>query len=160
MSLFISTISPRIGRRLPPPRPLTKPPGSTYKRCHCRDPRTGKWRDTACPLLRWSNHGSWYFYLALPPIAGKRRRIRRGGFETEHEAREAMQDMLDEAGLAISATGGRPSAITALREYLATVVSTTQTPGTRWRVRQRVRPWVRPLDLMRLSSNLRWKDRP
>lgn len=160
MSRFNATISPQIRRRLPPPRPRMKPPGSTYKRCHCRHPRTGKWLDTTCPLLRWSNHGSWYFYVALPPVDGKRRRIRRGGFETEPEARDAMQEVLDEAGLTISATGDQPSALNTLREYLATVVSPTKAPGTRWRVRQRVRPRVRPLDLMRLSSTLRWKDRP
>jgi hypothetical protein len=115
--------------------------------------------DTTCPRLRWRNHGSWYFYVALPPIAGRRRRVRQGGFETEHEAREAMQEVLDRAGVAVSATGNHFSAIDTIREYLATALSPTPTPGTRSRVRRGVRPRVRRLDLLRLSSTLRRKDR-
>ncbi|HVV77130.1 MAG TPA: Arm DNA-binding domain-containing protein [Mycobacteriales bacterium] len=116
--------------------------------------------DTTCPRLRWSNHGSWYFYVALPPIAGRRRRVRQGGFETEHEAREAMQEVLDRAGVAISATGDHPSVIDTIRGYLATALSPIPTPGTRSRVRRGVRPWVRRLDLIRLSSIPRRKGRP
>jgi hypothetical protein len=116
--------------------------------------------DTACPRLRWSNHGSWYFYVALPPVAGRRRRVRQGGFDTEQQAREAMQEVLDRAGVAISATGDHPSVIHTIREYLASALSPTPTPGTRPRVRRGVRPRVRRLDLIRLSSIPRRKDRP
>jgi hypothetical protein len=116
--------------------------------------------DTTCPKLRWRNHGSWYFYVALPPVAGRRRRVRQGGFETEHGAREAMQAVFDRTGVALSATGDDPGVINTIREYLAAALSPTPTPGTRSRVRRGVRPRVRRLDLIRLSSIPRRKDRP
>lgn len=70
--------------------------GSTYKRCKCRDD-DGKELGADCPKLRrkdgsWNpRHGSWYFALELDPgPGGKRRRVRRGGFESETAAQEAM----------------------------------------------------------------------
>jgi hypothetical protein len=152
-------ITHRIRRHLPPPRPRTKPPGSTYKRCSCLEPLTGRRLDTTCPLLRWSDHGTFYFYLCLPPADGRRRRMRRGGFDSEREAREGMQAELDQAGLALSATGCRPGAVNTFREYLAMAIAPGRTPGTRPWVRRRVRRWVRPSGLIRLSMTLRQKDR-
>jgi hypothetical protein len=87
---------------LPPPQPQRIELGSTYKRCGCREPLTGRPLDTFCPLLRWSDHGSWYFYLPLPTVDGRRHRIRRGGYETESDARAALlaeTELAEQAGL-------------------------------------------------------------
>lgn len=70
--------------------------GSTYKRCKCRG-EDGKELGAECPKLRrkdgsWSSrHGSWYYSLELDAgPGGKRRRLRRGGFESETDALDAM----------------------------------------------------------------------
>lgn len=66
-------------------------PGTTFKRCGCKDPVTGRPLDTSCPRLRTSGHGSWYFYLEIPGLPGTdRRRLRRGGFRTERAAQQAL----------------------------------------------------------------------
>ncbi|MCW2638327.1 MAG: site-specific integrase [Dactylosporangium sp.] len=62
---------------------------STFKRCGCRDPRTGRRLGNTCPRLRryngtgsWSaDHGTWHYRLELPAtVDGARRQLRRGGF--------------------------------------------------------------------------------
>ena len=71
--------------------------GSTYKRCKCRG-EDGKELGAECPKLRrkddsWNpRHGSWYYALELDAGPnGKRRRTRRGGFESEDAALAAME---------------------------------------------------------------------
>ena len=72
--------------------------GSTYKRCGCRDPETGKKLGTSCPKLRRSNgtwnpnHGAWHYRVELPGEHGQRRPLRRGSFESQ----DAAQDELDQ----------------------------------------------------------------
>lgn len=61
---------------------------SSYKRCGCRDPGTGKPLGQACPKLRradgrtWSGtHGTWYGKAELPAAPdGTRLSLRQGGF--------------------------------------------------------------------------------
>src|SRR3954467_9184776 len=72
--------------------------GSTYKRCKCRS-ADGKELASRCPQLRqedgtWNpRHGTWYFYLELDAgPGGKRRRIRRGGFTSQEDAENALED--------------------------------------------------------------------
>lgn len=61
--------------------------GSTYRRCGCRDPETGRQLGSRCPKLAGKRHGVWYFYQELPPDAeGKRNMFRRGGYESKSEA--------------------------------------------------------------------------
>lgn len=67
--------------------------GTTFKRCGCRNPRTGKPSGQACPQLRragggWSvRHGTWHYQIELPAGAdGKRRPLRRGGYPTHADA--------------------------------------------------------------------------
>ncbi|MFF7586715.1 tyrosine-type recombinase/integrase [Kitasatospora purpeofusca] len=78
--------------------------GSTYRRCGCKGPATddaGKPEFAAdgqpklrvlgdsCPELRKRDHGSWYYYVELPPGPdGKRRRPRKGGFVSKTKAEE------------------------------------------------------------------------
>jgi integrase len=65
--------------------------GSTYKRCTCTDPQTGRRLGTSCPKLSSARHGSWYFSLELPDDgSGQRRQLRRGGFSSQREALDAL----------------------------------------------------------------------
>src|SRR5260370_28353570 len=60
--------------------------GSVFKRCGCRERVTGRLLGACCLRLRSARHGSWYFSADLPSAAGKRRRVRRGGFTTKAAA--------------------------------------------------------------------------
>ena len=93
--------------------------GSTYKRCKCRG-EDGKELGTRCPKLRrrdgsWNpKHGSWYFRLELDAGPnGKRRTVRRGGYESQ----TAAQNALDEAK-AKAARGGDPANRLTVGAYL------------------------------------------
>jgi integrase len=80
--------------------------GTTFKRCGCTDPNTGKPLGSACPRLRRGGHGSWYFYADLTTKTdGKRRRVRQGGFRTEGDARDALDKALKVAATMTSAAG-------------------------------------------------------
>ena len=72
--------------------------GGVYKRCGCRDPRTGQSMDTACPRLRERDHGSWYFDCAVTAVPGRRGRVRRGGYLTRRDAVVARDVLLDRGG--------------------------------------------------------------
>ncbi|MGD3111461.1 tyrosine-type recombinase/integrase [Streptomyces sp. YGL11-2] len=96
--------------------------GSTYKRCKCTEPKldehgqplldpqgNAKTRElgSSCPLLKKRDHGSWYYYVKLPDgPGGKRRRPRKGGFLTQTQAKEAAQNLWDDAqgGIDVDAT--------------------------------------------------------
>ena len=66
--------------------------GTTYKRCSCRSPETGKQLGQSCPKLRGRNHGVWVCRQELPPREnGTRRLFRRTGYENK----TAAQDDLD-----------------------------------------------------------------
>ena len=72
--------------------------GGVFKRCGCRDPRTGRALDTTCPQLRERGHGSWYFDCAVAALPGKRGRVRRGGYLTRRDAVAARDEVLDRDG--------------------------------------------------------------
>ncbi|MFB9803875.1 tyrosine-type recombinase/integrase, partial [Streptomonospora salina] len=82
--------------------------GTTFKRCGCTDPATGKRLGAACPRLKRANgtwsptHGHWSYQIELPPTReGKRRQARRTGLATRDEASEALahiRGLLDLAG--------------------------------------------------------------
>ncbi|MDH6130474.1 hypothetical protein P3T39_007471 [Kitasatospora sp. GP82] len=64
--------------------------GTIYKRCGCRDPRTGRQRGTSCPHLKRRGHGSWYLALPAPAtLADHRERLRRGGYRTRTDTTHA-----------------------------------------------------------------------
>lgn len=93
--------------------------GSTYKRCRCRG-EDGRELGSKCPKLRrkdqsWNpRHGTWYFRLELDAgPGGKRRTIRRGGYASQDDALDA----LDEAK-AKSARGVDPAARVTVGQYL------------------------------------------
>ncbi|MGW7442029.1 tyrosine-type recombinase/integrase [Kitasatospora sp. NPDC054795] len=70
--------------------------GTIYKRCGCRDSRTGRQLGSLCPHLHRRGHGSWY--LAMPRHAAvddHRSRLRRGGYRTRAEAERALKRLRD-----------------------------------------------------------------
>jgi integrase len=71
--------------------------GSVYRRCGCRDEKTGRLLGARCPGLRSPAHGSWYFSADLPSAAGERRRVRRGGFATRAAAAAALEALASPA---------------------------------------------------------------
>lgn len=66
--------------------------GSTFRRCACRDPETGKQYGLSCPKLSQRRHGTWTVRQELPAREdGSRRTFRRSGYESA----KAAQDDLD-----------------------------------------------------------------
>ncbi|MUL41630.1 site-specific integrase [Streptomonospora sp. PA3] len=72
--------------------------GTTFKRCGCADPATGKRLGAACPKLKRRNgswnpgHGSWAYQIELPPASpGKRRQARRTGLASHEAAAAALE---------------------------------------------------------------------
>ena len=65
--------------------------GSTFKRCGCRDRRTGRQLGRRCPRLGERGHGSWYLAVEVSAAPdGRRRRVRLGGYATRAAARAAL----------------------------------------------------------------------
>jgi len=66
--------------------------GNLIRRCRCIDPATGKDYGAACPKLKAARrHGTWTAAQELDPAQdGRRRRFRRGGFETSTKAQEEL----------------------------------------------------------------------
>lgn len=57
--------------------------GSTYRRCYCRDPETGKPLGTSCPKRASRKHGTYSIRQELPNREdGSRRSFNRAGYET------------------------------------------------------------------------------
>ena len=70
---------------------MSRSGGSTFKRCGCRDQRTGRQLGQRCPRLRERGHGSWYLAIELSAAPdGRRRRVRLGGYATRAAARPAL----------------------------------------------------------------------
>ncbi|MCY0926947.1 tyrosine-type recombinase/integrase [Streptomyces sp. H27-H1] len=66
--------------------------GTVSRRCRCTDPSTSKDYGASCPKLKSSRrHGVWSVFQELEPDQeGRRRRFRRGGFETSTKAQEEL----------------------------------------------------------------------
>ncbi|MFI7101923.1 tyrosine recombinase XerC [Streptomyces sp. NPDC050161] len=61
--------------------------GSTFRRCACRNPETGKQYGQSCPKLSNKRHGLWNIRQELPPHEdGTRRTFRRSGYPSKTEA--------------------------------------------------------------------------
>ncbi|GAA2676851.1 tyrosine-type recombinase/integrase [Streptomyces lunalinharesii] len=66
--------------------------GSTYRRCSCRDPKTGKELGTSCPKRNSRNHCTYSIRQELPPREdSSRRSFARGGY-TSLKAAQADLD--------------------------------------------------------------------
>lgn len=92
--------------------------GSTYKRCTCRS-ADGKPLGAACPQLRNSRHGSWYFVIELPAdTKGRRRQRRRGGFASERDAQAALTQIAAEISSARFVDTTKLTVAAYLREWI------------------------------------------
>ncbi len=75
-----------------PPEPDTDPggtplKGSTYRRCSCRDPKTGNELGSSCPKRKSRKHGYYSIRQELPPREdGTRRSFSRAGYESLKDA--------------------------------------------------------------------------
>lgn len=65
--------------------------GSTFRRCACRNPETGRQYGQACPKFRQKRHGLWALRQELPPREdGTRRTFRRGGYASATDAQSDL----------------------------------------------------------------------
>jgi integrase len=88
--------------------------GSTFKRCPCPTLADGAKRRT-CKLA----HGSWYLVADLPPMNGKRRQVKRGGFRTKTEADAALAEILDQAAKGVATHADRQTLAVYLTQWHA-----------------------------------------
>lgn len=68
--------------------------GSTYKRCGCTDPATGRQLGARCPELSRRRHGTWCCEIRLDTTGG-RRKLKRSGFAREADASGALDKIRD-----------------------------------------------------------------
>ncbi|MEU4584651.1 tyrosine-type recombinase/integrase [Kitasatospora aureofaciens] len=65
-----------------------------YRRCGCRD-ATRRQLGAKCPRLAEQQHGTWTFAVDIPSLNGRRRTVRRGGFEDAFAAETALRRFLE-----------------------------------------------------------------
>lgn len=68
--------------------------GVVFKRCGCRDRRSGRRLDGACPQLAKRGHGSWYFHRSVPTVLAGPERVRRGGSPSRRAAEAARDELV------------------------------------------------------------------
>ncbi len=73
--------------------------GSTFKRCGCTNPVTGKQLGAKCPDLEKRHHGTWCYRVRLDTTSG-RRQLFRSGFARESDARAVLGQITDLVKLA------------------------------------------------------------
>ncbi|MEU3257131.1 site-specific integrase [Streptomyces albidoflavus] len=77
--------------------------GSTYRRCSCRDPKTGRELGTACPKRNGRNHCTYSIRQELPAREdGTRRSFARGGYNSLKAAQADLDHVRALLGLADS----------------------------------------------------------
>ncbi|MFH0243084.1 tyrosine-type recombinase/integrase [Streptomyces sp. HK10] len=75
--------------------------GSTYRRCSCRDPKTGKELGSSCPRRNSRNHCTYSIRQELPPREdGGRRSFARGGYSSLRAAQADLDHVRALLGLA------------------------------------------------------------
>jgi hypothetical protein len=68
--------------------------GTVFKRCSCPPVLDSSGRRRNCA----KRHGSWFFVHDVHDPSGRRRQVRRGGYETAADARAALQISLTATG--------------------------------------------------------------
>ena len=68
--------------------------GSTYKRCGCTDPDTGKQLAATCPDLEKRRHGTWCYSVRIDTSKGRRQLVR-SGFSRETDASKKLGQIAD-----------------------------------------------------------------
>jgi hypothetical protein len=86
---------------------MSRSGGLTFKRCGCRDQRTGRQLGQRCPHLGGRGHGSWYLAIGLSVGPdGRRRRVRLGGFAARAAAQAALGRLGSPGGRARCSVAG------------------------------------------------------
>ncbi|SHM57024.1 hypothetical protein SAMN05216268_11214 [Streptomyces yunnanensis] len=95
--------------------------GSTFRRCACRNPETGKHYGQSCPKLSNKRHGVWNVRQELPADEdGNRRTFRRSGYASKTEAQADLDKV--RALLAIPSDDD-PEGRTRIGDLLASVAA-------------------------------------
>ncbi|MEV6673392.1 site-specific integrase [Streptomyces sp. NPDC051162] len=93
--------------------------GSTYRRCSCRDPKSGKELGASCPKRNSRNHCTYSIRQELPPREdGSRRSFARGGYTNAKAAQADLDHVRSLLGLA---EADDPEGTQLLAEMLAEV---------------------------------------
>lgn len=124
--------------------------GAVDRRCGCRDAVTGRQLNGLCELLADPGHGRWYFAVQVTTAAGRRGRVRRGGYASEAAAERARQAFLD---LPDAAAAGRAWTVRRwLEQWLDTRTEIVRSSTLRG-YREHVRHYLIPLlGHLRLAS--------
>lgn len=77
--------------------------GSTFKRCSCKDPATGREIGRECPDLAKKGHGTWGYSVRLE-TSTKRRELRRLGFARK-TGKDSAEAALDHVGDLVKLAG-------------------------------------------------------
>jgi integrase len=111
--------------------------GSTFRRCACRNPDTGKQYGQSCPKLKNRRHGLWSMRQEVPANAdGTRRTFRRGGYAKKEDA----QGDLDKLRALLAVPGKQDArAQQALGDLLAKVSADKTAIPTVEEVKRRIR---------------------
>lgn len=83
-----------------------------YKRCGCVEAAGGRQLGRRCARLGEDGHGRWYVAVQVSGLSGRRERIRRGGFSTPEEARQAGEELI------AADCGGRPGGMCTVGQWL------------------------------------------
>lgn len=65
-----------------------------FKRCGCRDRRSGHRLEGNCRRLGERGHGSWYFHCSVSTVLAGPERVRRGGFPSRRAAEAACAELV------------------------------------------------------------------
>jgi integrase len=75
--------------------------GSTFKRCYCTDPETGRELGADCPDIDKRRHGTWCLKIRIATTAGPgKRQLKRSGYDRESDASGALEKIRDMIKLA------------------------------------------------------------
>ncbi|QUH04181.1 Arm DNA-binding domain-containing protein [Saccharopolyspora erythraea] len=100
--------------------------GRIYRRSGCRNEQ-GQQLGPHCPKLAAGKHGTWAFAVDLPSITGRRRTMRRSGFDTKTQAQTELNHILacERTGIVID---DRQTLVDYLTDSLATKALTLNRP--------------------------------
>lgn len=80
--------------------------GRTYRACGCRDPLSKKVIGATCERLKTDGkHGTWYYAVSLPKANGASKKLRKGGYKSEREAKKALRDVTDKIETGVRVDG-------------------------------------------------------
>jgi integrase len=99
--------------------------GSTYRRCYCVDPTTGRDLAAACPRLRQRGHGTWYYQIRDSSTGQQHRR---GGYRTQTQAQAALDELRQNIARPDPGDDGQKSAMTT-GEWLEHWLAQKSAPG-------------------------------